>query len=715
MDADAGDSASRAVREGITRHQAGDLAGAEAAYRSALERDSECFDALHLLGVVRLDRGNAREAVVLLRRALEREPGAYSAWDHLGLAYAALDDPQEAKAAFYRALSLEPRYAPAFEHLAGLERRLGNADAALRAFERAVVLTPEAAGAHNNVGVAYQEAGRLAEARAAFEKALVLDPNFATAAQNLGLLLRQMYRFGESADAFRRTVTLAPQTALAQYNYALACHFDGRADDALAAIDQALALDPEYVEARWAHAMLQLPLVHPQGRSVAATRAAFADALEALNHWFEGDRLQRGHAAVGTLQPFYLAYHDVNVVGLLTTYGNLSSRLMGEWQKSQAPRATFPAAKTPLRLAIVSGYVRDHSVWVAIARGICEHLDRTRVEVHLFHTGTLQDGETASARGLAERFVEGRRALREWVDAIAESRPHAILYPEVGMDAVTAQLAALRMAPLQMASWGHPMTTGLPTIDAFLSGAAFEPADGDDHYRERLVRLPGFSAPYRPVGTVAAADPALSELLESGAPVLLCAGTPYKYSAERDVVLIEIARRLGRAKFVFFRDVAARATEHVIARIERAFVAAGLEPRDFLVVLPRQSPPSFFHLLARAHVYLDTMGFSGFNTTMQAVECGLPVVAFTGRFMRGRLASGIVETLGIGELVTIDEANYVERAVRLCRDSAWNAQIRERISRARTAMYDDARPVRALEAFLERVTRGEPVSSAWPM
>ena len=77
--------------------------------------------------------------------------------------------------------------------------------------------------------------------------------------------------------------------------------------------------------------------------------------------------------------------------------------------------------------------------------------------------------------------------------------------------------------------------------------------------------------------------------------------------------------------------------------------------------------------------------------------------------------SRLVETLGIGELVTIDEANYVERAVRLCRDSAWNAQIRERISRARTAMYDDARPVRALEAFLERVTRGEPVSSAWPM
>ncbi len=58
------------------------------------------------------------------------------------------------------------------------------------------------------------------------------------------------------------------------------------------------------------------------------------------------------------------------------------------------------------------------------------------------------------------------------------------------MDQMTARLAALRLAPVQLAAWGHPITTGFPTIDGYLSAAAFEPGDAQEHYRERLVPLP---------------------------------------------------------------------------------------------------------------------------------------------------------------------------------------------------------------------------------
>ena len=54
---------------------------------------------------------------------------------------------------------------------------------------------------------------------------------------------------------------------------------------------------------------------------------------------------------------------------------------------------------------------------------------------------------------------------------------------------------------------------------------------------------------------------------------------------------------------------------------------------------------------------LDTLGFSGFNTAIQAVECGLPVVSREGEFMRGRLGSGILRRMGMEALVaTSDDA-----------------------------------------------------------
>lgn len=66
-----------------------------------------------------------------------------------------------------------------------------------------------------------------------------------------------------------------------------------------------------------------------------------------------------------------------------------------------------------------------------------------------------------------------------------------LLYPEVGIDPVCAQLAALRLAPVQAMAWGHPQTSGLPTIDVFLSNELMEPPDGAGHYTEQLLPLPG--------------------------------------------------------------------------------------------------------------------------------------------------------------------------------------------------------------------------------
>jgi predicted O-linked N-acetylglucosamine transferase (SPINDLY family) len=100
---------------------------------------------------------------------------------------------------------------------------------------------------------------------------------------------------------------------------------------------------------------------------------------------------------------------------------------------------------------------------------------------------------------------------------------------------------------------------------------------------------------------------------------------------------------------------------------------------------------------------LDTIGFSGFNTALQAVESGLPVVTREGRFMRGRLASGILKRLGLPELVAASEEDYVALAVKLARENGYRARVRAQIAAARPVLYEDQAPIRALEAFLGSV------------
>ncbi len=97
---------------------------------------------------------------------------------------------------------------------------------------------------------------------------------------------------------------------------------------------------------------------------------------------------------------------------------------------------------------------------------------------------------------------------------------------------------------------------------------------------------------------------------------------------------------------------------------------------------------------------LDTIGFSGFNTAMQAVESALPIVTIEGRFMRGRLASGILRRMGLHELVAPSTEEYATIAARLARDGEYRKSVRRRIEAARHVLFDDDAPIRAMEAFL---------------
>jgi predicted O-linked N-acetylglucosamine transferase (SPINDLY family) len=103
----------------------------------------------------------------------------------------------------------------------------------------------------------------------------------------------------------------------------------------------------------------------------------------------------------------------------------------------------------------------------------------------------------------------------------------------------------------------------------------------------------------------------------------------------------------------------------------------------------------------KADIYLDTIGFSGFNTALQAIECGLPIVTREGRFMRGRLASGILKRIGLRELIAKDDDDFVNLAVKIATDQKYNRLIRNKIDKNRDFLYNDLKPIRALEQFIE--------------
>jgi predicted O-linked N-acetylglucosamine transferase (SPINDLY family) len=577
----------------------------------------------------------------------------------------------------------------------------GRMDEALVALRRAVELKPDLPEAHYNLGAVYRTLGNRDEALAAYRRAAELAPGFAAAHVDVGSVLRERRDYEDAERSLRTALALQPDhpEALLELGNVLKVLGDWRT--ATDTLRRAASVDPGHVRARWAAVMAEIPALDDADTDREARRRAFAVALDEFETWCKSSAHPEAYTAVGGAQPFYLAYHEVSNRDLLARYGSLCVRLMQGWQQAAGlapPQRVAPGKR--IRVGIVSAHFSEHSVWQALVRGWVKKLDRERFELHLFHLTAMRDEETRLAVSLAAAFHEGKGSFEKWARLIHESRLDVLIYPEIGMDPTTVKLACLRLAPVQATSWGHPQTSGLPTIDYYLSGTALEPQGAEAEYTETLELLPGTGSWLE----LEADAPAVEVELPAAEVRLLCPGMPFKYAAEHDALLIAIARRVPGAKLIFFRAKPEVLSQRLERRLRAAFARAGLDFDRHAVFLPWQTAPAFRAVLAAADLYLDTLGFSGYNTALQAIRCGLPVVTRDGRFMRGRLAAAILRQIDLDELIAPTDAAYVELVVALAGDARRREALRERIRAASGRLFEDEAPIRALERFLERVT-----------
>jgi protein O-GlcNAc transferase len=716
---------------------AGRAQEAQMALRRALELEPDSVRAHNNLGQALLRLGRPSEALQHFERALELHPDYAIGHNNRGLALADLGRLEEALDSYRRAATLTPGFWEAHYNCGNVLRRLQRLPESLSCYSRAIELQPAAIDALLNRGSVQQQVYRFDSALADFQRVLALQPAHALALVNKAAALLDFKRAGEALQCSERALSLQPNLAWAHRVRARALKALSRYQEALAACARCLELEPDspqmwcdrgellddmcqadaarecYLRAMAldAHCSLarvrlltsHIPIVPDSEEEILRSRRALDEELTRFAHWARSDAVSDREAPELVDQLFYLAYQGLCDRALLERHRRECVRLMARWQAAQGELPAPPRVDvtgTRLRIGIVSAHVADHSVYKALVHGWLRQLDRERFEFHVFHVGSCRDPDTSAAAALSDRFITGSRTLAEWVAAVRASHPDVLIFPEVGMDRTTLRLAALRLAPQQLAAWGHPETTGLTTIDYYLSGAAFEPAGAQQHYCERLRTLPALGSYYEPYGVAAATLERERLGIAANEPLFICAGLPFKYAPQYDHVLADIAQRLGPCQFVFFTSPRTTATARLSSRLMRTFERAGLDPSRYLRFIPWLPRAEFFGLLQQADACLDTIGFSGFNTAMQVIECGLPIVAYRGAFMRGRFASGILEILGVPELIADDPSGYVERAVRIAQDRPWRVRLREQLLVRRPAILADQSVIAEFARFL---------------
>ena len=646
--------------------------------------------------------GQSDAALADYDRALTLMPGFAMALSNRAGVLSKTGQIKAALDAYRGAIAMKPDYVDAYNNYALLLTSIGRFDEAVTIYRQVIGLQPGNAELYNSLGNTLHVQGKLQEAAEQFRQAIMRAPEGAVYYNNLGNIQKELGHNAEAVASYRKTLELSPNLADAHYNLGQTLRDMGEGKPALACFERALQLAPEHVRARWAYAMAHIPSMLDQGDDLGKIRSAIGYQFEALDRWFEKERVPEGYQAIGVMQPFYLAYQEENNRDLMEQHGELCTRLMRDWQQRNhcAPVAARPEGR--VRVGIVSSHIRNHSVWFALVKGWLQYLNRNLIEIHLFLVDNRMrtDEETEWAAANAASFENIGNNLDRAVTSILARNLDILLYPEIGMEQIVQKLSSLRLCPTQMVSWGHPDTSGLSTIDYYLSAEDLEPVDAVDHYSELLIRLPHLGCCYQPLA-VRRIAPDFERLgIRRDVPLLISPGVPFKYAPQNDHVFVDIVKRLGNCQIIFFLNRPQELSNILKLRLQTLFRQEGLNFDETCLFIPWLDRPVFYGLMEVADVFLDTIGFSGFNTAIQAIECGLPIVARDGQFMRGRLASGLLRRMELNQLIVATNKAYVDLAVRLATDSDYRQAIQRAIEERRPCLFDDREPVAALEKLL---------------
>lgn len=711
----------------------GDLGTAERLCRQALDHKPAQARLHLLLGQLLRRRGAAAEAISALKHALALDSDDANALRELAMAALEAAQPAQAEAAARRlrqrlpndaqaafllghALGLLHRFAEAQDQFAALgqaaallQARLGlvsdalaRQDAAAARFHaQALVEAQPLAAAHwDALGQAAAAAQDWNAAAAALREATRLAPQELPLWQRRAAVLDAWRQGGDEPVAVsEHLLRLQPDSLDALQQLGLAQIGAQQTAAAIASFDRILARNPAHLLARWVR--FHTPAL-PCFESAAQRAQWLQDWRDGLAEFETLPPRQPGLAEaaqqiLGSVPNFALAYQDGAQLDLHRRHAAVVRRLLDAATDRAftdlAPRALRQGRR---RIGLVSSCLHQHSVTRAWAEALLD-LPRDAFELCVFHTGTRDDTMVQRFRSRADRYVAGADSFLRWTQRLREAELDVLIFLDLGLDVTNQCLAALRHAPVQVATWAHPVTSGAAAIDYFLGAAAAEPPDAETHYSEILHRLPRLGGCFaRPVQAVVPAP------AESSSAQLLCLQNLYKLQPQHDALFGAILAQLPQARLDFLTAATAQQAAGFEQRLHRSLDAFAVDPAR-IRVRPVVSAAEYHAAIGSADLLLDTWGFSGGITTLDALWQERPWLTLPGECMRGRQSYAMLRQLDLPELVADSADDYVRRAVALAGDAAQRAALRSLIAERKHDLFEDRGVSLALAEFLRTV------------
>jgi predicted O-linked N-acetylglucosamine transferase (SPINDLY family) len=591
---------------------------------------------------------------------------------------------------------------------------------ALASLDRVLLVDPSDVGVLSNRGFLLQSLHRYDEALASFDRALAIAPNQVEALANRAVLFAELGRHDDAVVNYDRAIAMAPTEVRTLCNRSKSLFTLNRYAEALAGLEQALAIDPTHVESIYTRGIV-LGRLRRHDDAIAAFERVLALAPEhphalaemttsclAICAW------EKSAAAAGRL---YEAMAAGTAIVAPQTLLQLSAspeatlaaaRRYAEREIPPGPRLDFGPSggrSDKIKVAYLSGDFRVHPVAYLTAE-LFERHDRSRFDIIGLSFG-VDDKSALRSRIVKsfDQFHDVRAAGDRDVAALIRQLAIDIVVDLGGYtDGARPGILQYRAAPVQVSYLGYAGTMGADFADYIFADKIVLPFDQQPFYSEKIVHLPDC---YQVNDRTRAVPERMLSRSDAGLPgegfVFCCFNNNYKIGPRVFDVWMRLLKAVPGSVLWLLQDNAS-SRENLC----REAAARGVDPGR-LIFAQRCSHQAHLARHHLADLFLDTPGCNAGTTGSDALWAGLPILTWTGSTLLGRVAASLLQAAGLPEMVTDTAEAYEALALKLVREPALLAGIRQRLDRNRLTcrLFDTERFARHIEQAYETMREYE--------
>lgn len=634
-------------QQALAFHREGKLTDASTLYEKALKLRPSFFDALHMLGVAYLQAGESLRAVEFISKAIQLRPQIPQAHNNLGNALITC----------------------------------GRITEAISAYERAANLKPDYAEAYYNAGCALSKLGEFPLATSCYSKAIEIQPLYLQAYANRGLAFERMLVPDMAAEDYRAALKLDPKNADLHFKLGNNHFAQHRLPEALKEFIQVLDLQPNtpYIRGHVFQAKAQL-----------CDWEDWDTCAKSVN-----DLVQSGCEH---------AIHPMHVINYLDDPA-MQRKIAEDWVKTNHTLATEPLPFTPaekrIRVGFFSADFRNHPV-SQLLLDFFENHDRERFEFVAFSYREIDDTVQQRLKSTFSQFID-IESIGDLTAANLAREMKLDIAIDLGgytSDART-DIFAHRVAPVQVSFLGYPATSGAPYMDYIIADPQVIPPEDEIYYTERVARLPHCFMPrdsrIQPSG--AALSRSQFGLPETGT-VYCCFNSHVKFTPNIFSLWMQILNQVTDSVLWLATPPAS-----VCERLKLEAARAGIDQTRIIFASRMNSFEDHLQRLSLADLFLDTWPYNAHTTASDALFSGLPVLTYQGRTFASRVAASMLSTLGVPELITKSDKDYLKTAIQLGSHPTSLQGLREKIlvQRLTSPLFNGAEYNRKLNELLSHL------------